>query len=245
MKYFFFFLTTILLSVITASLYAGQGDTVKSIAEKQIQPHPTVVNKQQNIVEDQGTTLANSESTTHCIVDDSFTDSRDGKVYKTVKIGNQTWMAENLNYTASSGSWCHGNDNSNCNKYGRLYDWETAKKVCPSGWHLPSNSEWETMVDYLGGESVAGGEMKTTGTTHWHKPNNAATNLSGFAALPGGSRLSSSSFNHIGYFGYWWSSSEYTPTYAWHWYIGYNFGYMSRGYDYKTHGFSVRCVRDN
>ncbi len=81
----------------------------------------------------------------------TFTDSRDGKIYITVKIGNQTWMAENLNFTTAEGSWCYENDSTYCEKYGRLYSWETAREVCPAGWHLPSKSEFETLLSNVGG----------------------------------------------------------------------------------------------
>ncbi len=93
-----------------------------------------------------------------------FTDHRDGKCYKWIKIGSQIWMAENLNYLSSSGSWCYDDLISNCNIYGRLYDWETAMTACPIGWHLPSSEEWESLTLYLGGKKVAGGKMKETGT---------------------------------------------------------------------------------
>ncbi len=108
----------------------------------------------------------------------SFTDSRDGKVYKTVKIGTQTWMAENLAFKTESGCWAYDNDESNVAKYGRFYNWETSKKVCPAGWHLPSDKEWKTLTDFLGGENVAGGKMKSK--TDWNDPNTGATNKSGF-----------------------------------------------------------------
>ncbi len=81
----------------------------------------------------------------------NFTDPRDGKKYRTVKIGNQIWMAENLNYETPTGSYCYDNDPANCGRYGRLYDWENAKKAVPPGWHLPNIKEWESLVDYLGG----------------------------------------------------------------------------------------------
>ena len=111
-----------------------------------------------------------------------LTDKRDGKTYKTVKIGTQEWMAENLAYKPSSGNyWAYDDDNSNVAKYGYLYDWETAKKVCPSGWHLPSDEEWTTLTDYLGGEDVAGTKMKST--SGWKEDGNG-TNESGFSALP-------------------------------------------------------------
>jgi hypothetical protein len=89
----------------------------------------------------------------------SFADSRDGKKYATIKIGSQIWMAENLNYNAN-GSKCYGNDESNCQKYGRLYNWNTAMKVCPSGWHLPNGDEWQKLVDIAGGDETAGVILK-------------------------------------------------------------------------------------
>jgi len=90
---------------------------------------------------------------------DAFTDPRDGKVYRTVKIGSQVWMAENLAY-AAEGSKCYNNEESNCEKYGRLYDWDTAMKSCPAGWHLPSREEWQTLVDFAGGGKIAGEKLK-------------------------------------------------------------------------------------
>ncbi len=90
----------------------------------------------------------------------TFTDSRDGQTYKTVKIGTQTWMAQNLNYQTKRGSWCYENSADSCKKYGRLYDWKTAKKACPAGYHLPSNEDWTTLIDYMGGQVTAGKKLK-------------------------------------------------------------------------------------
>ncbi|MDR2694074.1 MAG: fibrobacter succinogenes major paralogous domain-containing protein, partial [Chitinispirillales bacterium] len=115
----------------------------------------------------------------------TFTDSRDGKTYNTVKIGKQTWMAENLNYGTSSGSWCYNDRDSYCKKYGRLYEWETAKKTCPSGWHLPSRQEWEALVTYAGGYEAAGKRLKST--IGWND-SGSGTDDYGFSALPGGGR---------------------------------------------------------
>ena len=175
---------------------------------------------------------------------DRFADPRDGKIYKTVQIGNQLWMAENLNYYTSD-SWCYDNNSSNCVTYGRLYTWETAKTVCPAGWHLPSDAEWSTLADYLGGADAAGGKLKETGTKHWSSLNPGADNGSGFTALPGGSRSGDGSFIYIGYYGFWWSSTEGSSSVAWnrHRYSSYTELYRYTDF-WKGYGFSVRCLRD-
>ncbi len=115
----------------------------------------------------------------------------DGNNYATVQIGSgksvQTWMAENLNYITGN-SWCYNDNTSNCDIYGRLYDWQTALGACPSGWHLASDAELTALTDFLGGVWIAGGKMKETGTAHWFSPNYGATNSSGFTARPGGWR---------------------------------------------------------
>jgi uncharacterized protein (TIGR02145 family) len=127
----------------------------------------------------------------------SFTDARDNRTYNTVCIGSKIWMAENLAYNAP-GSKCFNETGSNCNTYGRLYDWTTVmqgesssnanpsgvKGICPDGWHLPSQAEWAEMIDYLGGDTIAGGKLKATEL--WLSPNLGATNSSGFRALPAG-----------------------------------------------------------
>jgi len=174
----------------------------------------------------------------------TFTDTRDGKTYKTVKIGNQTWMAENLNYSTSSGSWCYDNNSSNCTKYGRLYDWKTARTVCPSGWHLPSDAEWMQLTDFLGGSDIAGGKLKETGTTYWLSPNTGASNLSGFSALPGGFRYDDGLFNAIEDFGDFWTSTRSDAGYAWSRRIRYDDSSSNSSECDKKYGFSVRCVRD-
>ena len=133
----------------------------------------------------------------------TFTDSRDGQEYKTVQIGVQVWMAENLNYLTDN-SWCYGNDPTNCITYGRLYDWETALNVCPEGWHLPTDAEWKGLTYNLGGEEVAGDNLKEAGLAHWESSNEGATNSICFTGLPGGSRFSPGYFDFLGHYGYWW-----------------------------------------
>ena len=180
----------------------------------------------------------------------TFTDPRDGKVYQTVVIGDQEWMAENLAYAPSSGNyWAYENDNANVETYGYLYDWETALDVCPAGWHLPSDAEWTELTDYLGGSSIAGGKLKATGTIEagtglWYAPNTGATNETGFTALPGGYRYYNGAFYDVGENGNWWSSTEYSTSDAWPRHLYYDGGNVSRGGNDKGLGFSVRCLRD-
>ena len=176
----------------------------------------------------------------------TFTDSRDSKTYKWVKIGNQTWMAENLAYKTNSGCWAYDNKQSNVTKYGYLYNWKTAKKACPKGWHLPSDAEWSELIVFLGGEGIAGGKMKEAGTIHWKGPNKGADNISGFTALPGGDCLyGNSSFRGVGYSGYWWGSTEYSSSGAYSRYLIYNYANVHVYFSYKSSGFSVPCLRNN
>jgi uncharacterized protein (TIGR02145 family) len=130
--------------------------------------------------------------------------------------------------------------------YGRLYNWHAVKtgKLCPTGWHVPTSAELETLGEYLGGYEVAGDKLKETGTTHWQSPNEGATNTSGFTALPGGYRNIYGTFYGIGVYGYWWSSTEYVTSRVGHWLLGCTSGRMDYDLGYKVDGFSVRCVRD-
>jgi uncharacterized protein (TIGR02145 family) len=171
----------------------------------------------------------------------TFTDSRDGKTYKTVKIGTQTWMAENLAYKASSGCWAYNDSLVYVTKYGYLYDWDAAKGISPAGWHIPSDEEWNTLITYLGGDSVAGGKLKST--TGWKSPCAKATNSSGFSALPGGSFDSFYlDFINIGTDGCWWSSSDGGSSYR----IGNDQSRIIKlNYeDIDLDEFSVRCIKD-
>ncbi|MBN2212777.1 MAG: fibrobacter succinogenes major paralogous domain-containing protein [Bacteroidales bacterium] len=175
-----------------------------------------------------------------------FTDARDGTTYKTVKIGTHTWMAENMNYETDTGSWIYDNDLLNAEIYGRLYDWETALKVCPAGWHLPSNSEWIELTDSLGGRTIAGGKMKIPGTDYWKTPNTGATNESVFSALPGGYRYYGGSFLYIGKFASFYSSTEKEgqPGYAWFWNLFYDSKSLTPLTNNGRLAYSVRCVKD-
>ena len=144
----------------------------------------------------------------------SFTDSRNGQKYRTVKIGNQTWMAENLNYKADS-SYCYDDADSNCAQYGRLYTWNTALSVCPKGWHLPDTAEWSTLVKAAGDEGLAAKALKSQ--TGWHArdpkgTNGGGTDEFGFSALPGGHRRSSDEAypgsHDVTRLGKWWCATE-------------------------------------
>ena len=195
----------------------------------------------------------------------------DGNTYKTVYIGTQQWMAENLKVTKysdgttipnitdntqwsnlTSGAWVYyKNAAANNTKHGKLYNWHTVspssngnKNVCPTGWHVPTDDEWTELTDYLGGLSVAGGKMKVVGTTNRNSPNTDATNTSLFSALPSGNRNLDGSFNVIGSFGYWWSSTELNTYNAWARGLGVNIGNASRASNDKRNGLSVRCLRD-
>jgi uncharacterized protein (TIGR02145 family) len=126
-----------------------------------------------------------------------------------------------------------------------LYNWyavNDSRGLCPVGWHVPSDAEWTTLTDFLGGEGVAGGKMKST--TGWNSPNTGATNSSGFTGLPGGYRASGGGFGDLGYSGVWWSSSDAGSGSAWDRYLYYNFANAHRDYDDHRFGFSVRCARD-
>lgn len=168
---------------------------------------------------------------------------------------NSAW--EKLNFADKA--YCYYNNNSsNGDTYGALYTWAAAMNganssdanpsgvqgVCPDDWHLPSDTEWTQLTDYLGGESVAGGKLKETGTTHWNSPNNGATNESGFTAIPGGLRhavlflgLSTNALFR--------SSTEYSSSDVWDRSLRYDYSGVSRSNSDKTLGFSVRCVKDN
>jgi uncharacterized protein (TIGR02145 family) len=157
----------------------------------------------------------------------------------------------------TTGAWCYyNNTTANGITYGKLYNWyavagihdtdpSTPNKIlAPQGWHVPSDAEWTTLTDFLGGVQVAGGKMKSTGTSLWSSPNTAATNESGFSGLPGGYRYGGGTFYGVGDYGIWWSSSEYDTAGAWFRALFYNDGVAGRDNNYKYFGFSVRCLRD-
>lgn len=171
----------------------------------------------------------------------------DGVQFGEIEIGNQIWADKNLDIDDGEGGiYAYYNNEANVATYGRLYTWDAAVRVADSidGWHLPSDAEWQTLVDYLGGESVAGGKLKETGTTHWTSPNAGATNETGFTALPSGYRNKAGTFNYIRGYGYWWSATEYDATLAWYRNMNYNYSNVFRTYNNKGVGFSVRLIKD-
>lgn len=182
-----------------------------------------------------------------------FTDSRDGKVYRTVKIGGATWMAENLNYNPRAGkSWCAGNSKRLCARYGKLYDWETAKDICPEGWHLPSRREWGGLGEAAGGERSetedayilwvgAGDRLKSkSGWGDYH----GGTDDYGFSALPGGYYNRSTGAFFVGDYGEWWTATASGDSAAFYRSVnGYNDRLDEADYE-KVNGCYVRCVQD-
>jgi uncharacterized protein (TIGR02145 family) len=190
-----------------------------------------------------------------------FTDTRDGNVYKIVKIGSQKWFAENLNY-AAEGSKCNGEGGkvtysgkygdiqttlsiaevqANCTKYGRLYNWETAKQACPAGWHLPSDDEWYKLEKSVRDVPIAGTKLKSSeGWNH----NGNGTDDYGFSAFPGGKRYSDGIFDGAGNFGHWWSATELDAIFASYCIMFCYHEFVHWYYNGKTGLFSVRCVRD-
>jgi uncharacterized protein (TIGR02145 family) len=172
-----------------------------------------------------------------------FADSRDNKTYKWVKIGNQTWMAENMNYKPSSGNfWCHDNKETNCEKYGKLYDWNSAVKACPSGWHLPSEKECVDLMTAVGGQN---GGKKLKAKSGW-KDNGNGTDDFGFSALPGGYfDKRDDSFSVIGESGAWWMTTD-DSNYDDIWYMEYNNDNIDgKGVSKSNSGFSIRCIQDD
>ena len=191
----------------------------------------------------------------------------DGNSYKTVIIGNQEWMGENLRTTklndgteipvvTGSTEWrnlksfacCwYENDISTKNTVGALYNWHAVgtSKLCPLGWHVPSDAEWTELVKYLGGDKVAGGKLKETGTKSWLSPNEGATNETGFSASSSGTRgFRIGPFLKLGYYSDWWSSTEYLGGTAWERRLHFNTTTVTRNASDKRVDYPVRCIRN-
>jgi len=174
---------------------------------------------------------------------DFFIDIRDFKRYEVVKIGTQIWFAENLAFKPITGNfWVYDDNNSNIATYGYLYNYETAKNCCPTGWHLPGNEEWLTLINFFGGKSSAGGSLKAI--RGWNSPNAGATNSSGFNVLPGGNRSVGGTFYHLGNNALLWSGTTKGILSGWR--IRLNYDNTSVGLDPcgRITGLSVRCIKD-
>ena len=179
----------------------------------------------------------------------TLTDDRDGQTYKTVKIGEQWWMAENLNYryiqqTAEedSSSYCYNDDPANCAKYGRLYLWSAAMVVCPEGWHLPDTTEWSALFDAVGGGETAGTMLKST--EGWYGTSGNGSDAYSFSALPAGNRFSNGNYSYEGNDARFWSSTEVNSNDACSMYLYYILDNALLNYYDKGYGFSVRCLKD-
>jgi len=175
------------------------------------------------------------------LIESTFTDTRDGKEYDIVKIGNQWWMAENLNYEISDGSWCYDDDPLICNKFGRLYSWDAAVKACPAGWHLPSDEDWKILEKNFG---VPNTKLDEIGWRSFEDEETSA-NYPGFGMIMAGYRpYGDGAFDDINDDAYFWTSTSYDKVDAWKRTFDDNRKEVGRGFDSKRKGFSVRCVKD-
>jgi uncharacterized protein (TIGR02145 family) len=203
------------------------------------------------------------------VTEQEIVEDAEGYVYKTVKIGDQWWLAENLKTakynngdpigTTTPSSldisgenepkyqWAYDGNESNVGAYGRLYSWYAVtdnRGICPTGWHVPTDAEWTLLTNFLEGDNIAGGKLKEIGTIHWYSPNTGATNETGFTALPGGYRGGNGAFRYIGGSGLWWSFTESSSSYGWSRTMSYIDDQVGR-YNYvKEDGFSVRCLKN-
>ncbi len=190
----------------------------------------------------------------------------DGNSYNVIRIGTQVWMKENLktttfnddaviplvtdatawtNLTTPGYCW-YSNNASNKNTYGALYNWYavTNGKLCPTGWHVPTDDDFIALEDYFGFSVAAGGKLKETGTTHWASPNTGATDEVGFKALPGGLRSETGTFQFITNYGFWWTSTEYNTHNEWYRELEYNTDNIVRYFKDDNNGMSVRCIKN-
>ncbi len=175
----------------------------------------------------------------------TFMDTRDTTEYKTIVIGGQIWMAENLKYnTGWQSCWPYDNDETNIDIYGYLYDWEASKFACPVGWHLPDDNEWLELINFLGGDTIAGGKMKTTGFSMWEYPNDGANNESHFSAIPAGIRYSNGNSAKLGEKAYFWSITDSTATHASTLQLLSGINDIFHFTSSKNLHHSVRCVKD-
>jgi uncharacterized protein (TIGR02145 family) len=191
----------------------------------------------------------------------------EGNTYKTVRIGDQVWMAENLKtstfsdgtmipYVTDATDWnelttpgiCWYNNDESANKeiYGALYNYYSviSGTLCPDGWHVPSRDDWQQLKDFLGDTISGGGKLKEEGILHWKTPNSGAVNSTGFTALPAGIRYFEGTFTSVSFFTSFWSSNEADNNKAWYLSLYYNDAVASINKISKKDGFSIRCIKD-
>lgn len=183
---------------------------------------------------------SNNVNSVRCVRNELLTDLRDGQTYRTVKIGTQVWMAENLNYKVDS-SFCYNDSAKYCEKYGRLYTWNSATTICPIGWHLPDTTEWKTLFAAVDGSGVGSALKSTYG---WAYGDNGSDDFE-FSALPAGYRNLNGSFRNEGNYANFWSSTEKDSYGAYRMYLNSGNGYANLGNDLKNNGLSVRCLKDS
>lgn len=200
------------------------------------------------------------------VIEYGTVEDQEGNFYKTVKIGDQEWMAENLRSTKfcngdsipnvtidttwvnlNSGAWVYyENDNNYDKPYGKLYNWyavDDQRNICPCNWHVPTDTEWADLIAYLGGGSIAGSKMKSTASEYWDDPNEA-TNESGFSIIPNGPRSLGGDFLELGYSAFLWSQTEFNTDQALTRYL-YNYGSDIQKHEiFKYEGLGVRCIKD-
>ena len=176
--------------------------------------------------------------------EDSLTDPRDGRIYKTVKIDDQVWMAENLAFKTESGCSVYEDVIDYMKTHGYLYTWEAATKACPDGWRLPSMQDWWYLSNFLGGDEQSGGKLKQTGTASWESPNTGATNSSGFTALASG-RNGDQAKEHLGKTAFFWTNVDDDDATSWCGALYYNRGDLALYPVEKLNGFSVRCIKNS
>jgi uncharacterized protein (TIGR02145 family) len=261
--------------VATKTPFTGElnpGPTRIQLSKIKYQTFDTIMNVQSSINEVLTINLKPLENLVVKFEEEELVKDASGNSYKTVVIGDQVWMAENLKTerylngdlipnvlgetdwdNLQIGAWCnYENISQNDEFYGKLYNWFAVtdpRNLCPSGWHVPTDAEWTVLTDYLGGLEVSGGKMKSIVLSSWTGWNTDATNSSGFLGLPGGSRYSgdfnsSGGFISFGYGGDWWSSSEYDAASAWYLGLDYLDVRALQNFLNKQNGFSVRCLKD-
>jgi uncharacterized protein (TIGR02145 family) len=219
---------------LTGNFYFNNGEIISSEIQSKIQANP---------VDEMPSFNGN----------DYIIDSRDKQRYKTVKIGKQTWMAENLNYESGSGDWIYANYSPNASTYGRLYNWETAMNVCPVGWHLPTNSEWDGLASFISEDLKIGNKDNNENWTQIGKYLKSKTgwpetgdelDYYGFNCQASGRRLNNGSFDYLGSSGQWWSSTASYGILVWYLALHYDSSVFDRNTSSKEAGRSVRCIKD-